>query len=82
MAHKGWRRSNREGGWSWRKDGRVDVYLTVDTASGEERLKTTKKDPDAANAWIAEMRYLYARGATLFVETRDITVGEYVDLWL
>jgi integrase len=82
MTHKGWRRSDREGGWSWRKDGRVDAYVTVDTASGSERLKTTKKNPDAANAWIAEMRHLHAHGGTLFVDASDLTVGEYVGLWL
>lgn len=60
----------------------MDAYVTVDTASGSERLKTMKKNPNAANAWITEMRHLHAHGGTLFVDASDLTVGEYVGVWL
>jgi integrase len=79
---KGWRRSNREGGWSWRKDGRVDVYLTVDTPSGPKRLKTVKKGPDEANAWLTEKRYEHREGAGLFFDASELTVAEFVGRWL
>jgi integrase len=74
-------RANGEGGISERKDGRVDVELTVHTPDGARRLRTTKKNKTLARQWIAQMRRDYEEGS-LDVDSESITYGEYLDRWI
>ena len=57
------RNANRMGGTSSRPDGREDAYLTIDTPSGPHRMRTTKPNKAAAEAWLLEARYLASQGA-------------------
>jgi integrase len=74
-------RANGEGGISERKDGCVDVELTVHTPDGVRRLRTTKKNKTLARQWIAQMRRDYEEGS-LDVDSESITYGEYLDRWI
>src|SRR5215217_4507013 len=70
-----------EGSISERKDGRVDVELTVHKPDGTRRLRTTKKNKTLARQWIAQMRRDYEEGG-LDVDSESITFGEYLDRWI
>lgn len=76
------RNKNRQGGWSRRKDGRLDVYVTVDTPHGTRLARTTKKTEDEADEWITTTKYEARRGAFLSFDASTLTTGQFVDRWL
>ncbi len=78
------RNANRMGGTSTRADGREDAYLTIDTPTGPYRMRTTKPDKAAAEAWLLEARYLAGQGAFngSAYDSQGLTVAEFVGRWL
>ena len=78
------RNANRMGGTSSRPDGREDAYLTIDTPSGPHRMRTTKPNKAAAEAWLLEARYLASQGAFngSAYDSKNLTLGEFVGRWL
>ena len=78
---RGRQRANGEGAISNREDGRKDVELTVHGLFGTKRLRTTKKNRTEALAWIDQMKREHANGA-FDLDTKKLTVGQYLDTWL
>lgn len=76
------RNRNRQGGWSKRKDGRLDVYVTVDTPYGPRECRTTKRTEDEADEWITTTKYEARRGSFLSFDASTLTVGEFIERWL
>lgn len=78
------RNKNRQGGYSERGDGRLDVYLTVDTPTGPKQLRSTKRTEDEAERQLVEWKYDYYRGAPSYIDSdvSKMNVAEFVDWWL
>lgn len=76
------RNRNRQGGWSLRKDGRYDAYVTVDTSSGPKRYKTTKNTEDDADQWITTVKYEARQDGYLSFDVSKLTVAEFMRRWL
>lgn len=76
------RNRNRQGGWSWRSDGRLDVYVTVDSESGSRRYRTTKNTEEEADDWVTRVKYEAKRNSFSAVESSGMLFGEYMRRWL
>ena len=79
---KGRVRANGQGTISRRRDGRVDVEVTVHTPEGPQRLRTTKRNEAEADAWLTEMKHKRNTGAVFNLDAESITFGEYLERWL
>jgi integrase len=79
------RNRNRSGGWSRRKDGRLDVYVTVETYDGSRYVTTTlpKSAADVdAEAWIAEVKEAARETLLAPPPGSKATAGGWVRAWL
>lgn len=79
------RNRNRSGGWSRRKDLRLDVYVTVETHEGARyvttTLPTTATDLDAER-WISEVKEAARQTLSSPPPGSKATVGGWVRAWL
>lgn len=76
---KGRTRANGQGSISRRKDGRVDVELTIHTPEGPQRLRTTKRNEAEADGWLTEMKHKRNTSAVFNLDAESITFGEYLE---
>jgi integrase len=72
------------GGSSARSDRRVDAYITVDTPFGPKQMRITKPDPERADEWLLEVRWLTSQGAfaSSAYDSENLTVADLVGCWL
>lgn len=73
-------RANGEGWINRRKDGRWDVGLTIHSAKGLERIRTTKTLRKDAEKWLTEQKA--KRGLGLSFDASKLSFGEYLEQWL
>ncbi|NLD48475.1 MAG: site-specific integrase, partial [Clostridiaceae bacterium] len=83
MARKKSKRSNGEGSVSKRKDGRweVEVPIGIDPETGKrKRYRNYAKSSKEANA--LRLKVLQEIQQGIFVDSENITVGEWLDIWM
>jgi len=83
MARKANKRSNGEGSVTKRKDGRweVDIPVGIDPVTGKrKRFRAYAKSSTEANAMRIKVLRDLQTGA--FIDSENITVGEWLDIWL
>lgn len=73
-------RANGEGWINKRADGRWDVGITVHTAEGLKRIRTTKRRRENADRWLTEQKA--KRGMGLAFDAAKLTFAEYLERWL
>ncbi len=75
------RRARGTGTISERKDGRFDAEITLHTAAGKRRLRTTVGSELEADRWLSRIKRDHEQGR-LNLEASTLTVGDYLDRWL